>query len=396
MVLTDVYGNPLTKTLVVHIGDFTDTCVVGSEPVKYKTTITKAGTYNVAIEYEGKILFSDMLVVKPSAPAKIITLRNVTYEAGQIMEVVVKVYDEYDNPVPQTEIFAINISEAPAPYGYHAITDDEGKAVLVFNITMAGTYQIGVYVEEKQDVFTTIAVTVLPGRVDKIVYLGPDKIYAGTRVETSFVALDKYNNPVFSEKIEVQAPEELTLVEVPLTTDDEGRATFYVYGEKIGKYTITIVFPRYNQSYYINLTILPAEEKMVIIDVDKTAVKPGEDIIVTYTLLDKFGNPIVDAIPQLKYEGFDITIKSLTPSDSTGVGYFVITAQSKGFGRIYVEYEGYVSTPIEIVSGNPTLLKIENWIASYWYVLIILAIVAVFGVLFAIYIRTLWKLRRIT
>lgn len=396
MVLTDAYGNPLTRTLVVHIGNFTDTCVVGSEPVKYKTTITKAGTYNVVIEYEGKVLFSDVLVVRPSAPAKIIALRNITSEAGQRMEVVVKVYDEYDNPVPQVGIFAINISNAPAPYSYYTVTDDEGKAVLVFNITTAGTYQIGVYIEEKPEIFTTIAVTILPGRVDKIAYLGPDKIYAGTRVEISFVALDKYDNPAFSEKIEIYAPEELTLADVPLTTDNEGRASFYVYGEKIGKYTITIVFPRYNQSYYINLTILPAEEKIIIIDVDRTTVKPGEDIVVTYTLLDKFGNPIVDAIPQLKYEGFDVIIKSITPSDSAGVGYIVVTAQSKGFGRVYVDYEGYVSNPIEIVSGNPTLLKIENWIATYWYVLIILAVIIIFGVLFAIYIRTLWKLRRIT
>ena len=144
----------------------------------------------------------------------------------------------------------------------------------------------------------------------------------------------------------------------------------------------------------MKITVTPSLDRTIILKLDKTRVKPGEDITVTFTIKDKFGNPIVDELPKIRIRGLQAFIKTFLPTDATGTGILVFTPQERGFGKVWAEYMGKQTEPIEFISGNPTLLKIVSFAKTYWYVLLIVAIIAVIAGLFIAYLRTIGRMRR--
>ncbi|RLF65019.1 MAG: hypothetical protein DRN30_04725 [Thermoplasmata archaeon] len=227
-----------------------------------------------------------------------------------------------------------------------------------------------------------------------MIYVGPDIIYAGEYANVVLLALDSYANPIYNVDYVIEAPKDLTIKQMLTRTTGNGSILFTVYTEKAGKYTVKVTFPNYNKTFEVELEVTPSLDRTVILELDKTNVKPGEDVTVTFVIKDRFGNPVVDELPRIRIRGVQVLIKTLLPTDASGTGIVVFTPQEKGFGSIWAEYMNKQTEPIEFVSGNPTLLKITNFVRTYWYVLVIVGIVAVIAGLFVAYLRTIGRMRR--
>jgi len=394
MFITDIYGNPVTKSLRVIIGSSSEYVLVSSEPTKYSITVTKAGKIPVMVEYNGEVLFEDETTVYPGEPNKILSNASITVRAGEQFSLVIQVFDNYGNPVPGVSVTVRDISGVAPSYTKTIRTDEEGIAVLKDTITLAQDYKLEVFVTEKHEVKFIVDLTVLPSVVSKVIYVGPDVIYAGEYANVVLLALDSYANPIYNVDYVIEAPKDLTIKQMLTRTTGNGSILFTVYTEKAGKYTVKVTFPNYNKTFEVELEVTPSLDRTVILELDKTNVKPGEDVTVTFVIKDRFGNPVVDELPRIRIRGVQVLIKTLLPTDASGTGIVVFTPQEKGFGSIWAEYMNKQTEPIEFVSGNPTLLKITNFVRTYWYVLVIVGIVAVIAGLFVAYLRTIGRMRR--
>ncbi|MCD6158290.1 MAG: Ig-like domain-containing protein [Euryarchaeota archaeon] len=394
MMITDIYGNPVSKSLKVTVGESSEYVLVSSEPTKYSVVVTKAGDIPVRVEYNGKVLFEDKIKVYPGEPSQIVSNASITVRAGEQFTLIVQVLDAYGNPVPGVSLTIRDISGVAPSYTKTVVTNDNGVATLKDSLTLAKSYKLEIFVTDKPSVKFIVDLTVTPASVTKVMYVGPDVIYAGEYTSVVFMAFDGYANPVYNAEYSIEAPNGLTVKQTLTRTTGNGSILLTVYTEKAGDYTLKVKFPSYNKTFEVKITVTPSLDRTIILKLDKTRVKPGEDITVTFTIKDKFGNPIVDELPKIRIRGLQAFIKTFLPTDATGTGILVFTPQERGFGKVWAEYMGKQTEPIEFISGNPTLLKIVSFAKTYWYVLLIVAIIAVIAGLFIAYLRTIGRMRR--
>ncbi len=393
MLLKDKYGNLVTRTVTITIGNVFKASYLVNGEKEVRIFLYKAGEFPITITSEGKVLWKGSIKVIPSTPEKILVESLIQGVAGEPIKVDVKVLDEYGNPVPGAKV-CMKIKQFPS-ITFNTSTGLQGEAEFLINITLAGEYDATIY---SSPASAQTKIIVEPNVPEKILTLTSNVLTAGEKGRVEFQILDEYNNTLPGISYSVKAPSEVQVENVTGETDSQGKITIFLYSTKEGEYTLSFYFPEYNKSLEAKVKVVPNPQISLVAELPKTSYSVGQEIVIKYEVKDKYGNPIPGALALPVIQGVSVKITSLIKTNSEGTGYVTIVPTSKGYGTVYLEYHGVKSNVLKFTVGNILMLKMERWLVSYWWTLVIMGFALFFAILFVKYMRTVgrWrsKLRR--
>ncbi len=393
VLLKDKYGNLVTGTVDVIIGKVFKASYLVSGEREIKITLYNAGKYGIRVTYLGKVLWNGTIEVLPSSPYKIAVEPIIQTLAGVQQEISFRVFDEYGNPIPGAKVY-MKIKQFPS-ISFNMTTGPEGRGEFTINLTLAGEYDATLY---SGTATTQFKILVEPNAPYKLVPLTSTGLTAGERRNIVLQVFDQYNNTLPGISYYIKPPKGIEVENVTGKTDSSGRIFLTVYSTREGTYYLSIYFPEYNKSLEVKIEVSPCSSISISAEIPKTSYSVGSQITIKYEVKDKYGNPVpgVLAVPVIK--GVSTRIIAMIKTNSEGTGYITLVPTSKGYGSVYLEYEGIKSNVLYFTVGNTMLLSLEYWFFSYWWTLIIIGFGIFFGILFLKYVRSVgrWrtKLRR--
>lgn len=266
--------------------------------VSIALTPKKSGHYKVAISIDDesyeKTEFEYEVDVTPALPKQAqFTMESYDIKAGETMEVVTKMFDDYGNPISRHIIIQLVLYDKHKnPHAFDGVYTDDGFQFNVM-LTETGSYKGDLKVaNHKLPVDKVFRVSAGDADKEKTIIKGfeTNKWRAGLAQEISVSLFDQYGNPTDNndakDNIRMTVEDDQNSLEMNIEYKDTGYYEGSVTTNKTGLYRVTIFLLKFNFIYDIEVIpgyVVPQNCRIMASEINTTR---------EYAILlrDKFSN----------------------------------------------------------------------------------------------------------
>ncbi len=372
--LKDDNGNPVSGQVVtfskvagLNISEQAESTNAYGQ-VTAKVTSTRAGSYTVAAEYQGKTRAVDVTFDADPATASISRVAEsgspALADGTAAITITATVQDADGNPLPGQRVTfskfdGISITETSQT------TDAHGQIIAQVTSTQAGNYEIKA---ELNGVMKSVNVTFNANpetaSITSIVESGSPSSADGTDgIVVTATLTDAKGNPVPGQTVTFPPVEGLTIIEHVPVTNSDGWVTASITSKIAGTYRVSADYKGNTQSIDLVFKANQATANIVsLLESGSPASADGRSVIkVIATIKDSEGNPVPSQMVSfLPVEG--IYIKGIrSASNSEGQVVVDITGIKAGTYKVTAEYKGKaLSKDIRFEAGPPQSLHLST------------------------------------